>query len=144
MRENETAAVRKADLQDIRTVLATIGKRLGYTPNTRGQAETWETNNAPAWWFYPMASSIASRYVYAPLEGGQRALVIPGSRAQLMRFKLRHDPRLAEMVQNGWRFIKFRHLRDIAGRADLSPVTWESLLDEDPLTDEAVQMQLFG
>ncbi len=160
MRQNETATVRKADLQDARALLARIGQQMGYAINTRNNALTWETNGAPVWWFYLMASSIFSRYVYtAPPEhaGGQRALVIPGSRAQLVRYKLRHDPRLAAAAatavgkpetQSGpfpaWRFIKFRHLRDIASRADLSPITWEALLNEDPLTDEATQMQLFG
>ena len=40
--------------------------------------------------------------------------------------------------------LKFRHLREIAARPDLTPELWESLLDEDPLTDDATQMQLFS
>jgi hypothetical protein len=69
-------------------------------------------------------------------------LILPGSRARLLSLKLRRDPRLAEAVR-GWRILKFRHLRDIAARQDMDLALWESLLDEDPLTDEATQMQLF-
>ncbi len=148
IRENETASLRKTDLQEVRSALAQIGQQLGYTINEQSGALTWEAEGAPAWWFFPMASSIISRYVLANASipaGVQRAMVIPGSRAYLVRYKLRHDPRLAEATgEQGWRFIKFRHLRDIASRSDLAPATWESLLDEDPLTDEATQMQLFG
>jgi hypothetical protein len=153
MRENENSAARKADLQEVRASLARIGQQLGFAIKEQEHALIWEADGAPIWRFYAMASSIISRYVLAALPvSGRRALLIPGSRAQLVRFKLRHDPRLAEALgdaetQNllfpAWRIIKFRHLRDIASRADLSLTTWESLLDEDPLTDEATQMLLF-
>lgn len=156
MRENENSAARKADLQEVRTALKRIGQQLGYTIREHENALIWEAEGAPAWRFYAMASSIISRYVLpAPASptGGQRALLIPGSRAQLVRFKLRRDPRLAEaagdaempnMLFPAWRIIKFRHLREIASRTNLSLTTWESMLDEDPLTDEATQMMLFG
>lgn len=154
MRENENSAARKADLQEVRTSLARIGQQMGFTIKEQEHALIWEADGAPAWRFYAMASSILSRYVLAALPGGgQRVLLIPGSRAHLVRFKLRRDPRLAETLGDSetpnllfppWRIIKFRHLRDIASRADLSLTTWESMLDEDPLTDEATQMLLFG
>jgi predicted RNA-binding Zn-ribbon protein involved in translation (DUF1610 family) len=154
MRENENSAARKADLQQVRASLARTGQQLGFTVKEQDHALIWEADGAPAWRFYAMASSILSRYVLTALpSGGQRVLLIPGSRAHLVRFKLRRDPRLAEALGDAetpnmlfppWRIIKFRHLREIASRVDLSLTTWELLLDEDPLTDEATQMLLFG
>jgi hypothetical protein len=105
-----------------------------------------------------MASSILSRYVLAAAANaaaqavpeprrGQHVLVLPGSRARLVSYKLQRDPRLEQALNNPaspWRFLKFRHLREIAGQTDLTLAEWEALLDEDPLTEEATQMQLFS
>lgn len=144
MRAGEIASARKTDLQEMRSAIESIGDRLGYATVERGSALVWEENHTGVWWFYRMASSILSRYVLAPLMGpaARSVLVLPGSRARLLNFKLRRDPRLAEAVQ-GWRFLKFRHLREIATGKDMTLHDWTTLLDEDPLTDEATQMTLF-
>lgn len=145
----ETAPARKADLQEIQDSLAAIGAKLGYQSIEHGAALSWKADQGQAqnqepWLFFRMASSIISRFVLAttPISPGRAVLVMPGSRARLISLKLRRDPRLAEAA-SGWRFLKFRHLRDIAARQDMNAALWESLLDEDPLTDDAHQMQLF-
>ena len=69
-------------------------------------------------------------------------IILPGSRARLLSYKLRRDPRLAKSAQ-GWHFLKFRHLRELAAQEGLSADAWLSAIAEDPLTDEATQMQLF-
>jgi hypothetical protein len=153
-RASETAAARKADLQQMRASLAAVGQRLGYTVTERGNTLAWERAGATGWWFGLMASSILSRYVLAAAaqavpepRRGQHVLVLPGSRARLVSYKLQRDPRLEQALNNPaspWRFLKFRHLREIAGQTDLTLAEWEALLDEDPLTEEATQMQLFS
>jgi hypothetical protein len=149
MRSSELAAARKADLQQIRTTLGEVGRRFGFTINEHGSTLAWERQGAVVWWFGLMASSIFSRYILAasPEAIGGRVLVLPGSRARLVSFKLRRDPRLQEAMsgsQTPWRFLKFRHLREMAEQADITAANWAALLDEDPLTGDAVQMQLFG
>ena len=70
------------------------------------------------------------------------ALVIPGGRAGLLAYKLKHDPRLEQAFQ-GWRILKFRHLRRLSEWADLTLGTWNDLLDADPLGwDEATQLSI--
>lgn len=146
MRASESAAARRADLQEMRAAIEATGARLGFTTREQGSALVWERpDSAETWWFFRMASSILSRYVLAPPPGSvpeRRLLVLPGSRARLLGFKLQRDPRLVEALR-GWRFIKFRHLREIAAQPDLRMEDWEPLLDEDPLTGEAAQMALF-
>ncbi len=146
MRPSESAPARKADLREVRELLETVGQALGYAISERRSALVWEQEDVEPWFFYPMASSIISRYLLPASETGQHVLVLPGSRARLVSYKLHRDPRLEEAIQAGsrWRFLKFRHLRDIAARADLPTLNWEALLDEDPLTEEATQMQLFA
>jgi len=148
MRPSEMAAARKADLQQMRASLIAVGERLGYTINEHGSIMAWEKHGNTEWWFGLMASSIFSRYVLAasPEQVLWRVLVLPGSRARLVSFKLRRDPRLeAALNQPGfsWRFLKFRHLREISRQDNITPSDWAELIDEDPLTEEATQMQLF-
>jgi hypothetical protein len=145
MRSSETAAARRADLQDIRAALILAGEKMGYRTSGRGSLLSWiNEEGGEVWRFYLLASSLISRYI---LENHHRSpecslLVLPGSRARLLSLKLRRDPRLAEAARS-WRLLKFRHLREITARPDLTTDLWTALLDEDPLTDEASQMRLF-
>ena len=95
--------------------------------------------------FYPLASSLVSRYVLNPppdLPAQRCVVVIPGGRAGLLAYKLKHDPRLEQAFQ-GWRVLKFRHLRRLSEWADLNLSTWNDLLDADPLGwDEATQLSI--
>jgi hypothetical protein len=79
-----------------------------------------------------------------PLSPYKAVLVVPGSRSNLLAYKLKRDPHLAEAVAKGWRFLKFRYLRQLAEREDLSPVLWDELLDADPpILESPVQMTIF-
>jgi hypothetical protein len=160
LRAGDSAAARKADLQEMREELTETGRRLGYSVMEQElgpgmPALLWE-ENGEGWAFFRMASSIVSRFVLGPeLKPGLRGVIIlPGSRAKLLSYKLRRDPRLAERISGKeggaahaggihWRFLKFRHLREIVQRTGLTRDEWESLLEEDPLTDEATQIPLF-
>jgi hypothetical protein len=69
-------------------------------------------------------------------------VVLPGGRAGLLSYKLKRDPRLEQAFQ-GWRVLKFRHLRRLSEWTDLNLNTWNDLLDADPLGwDEATQLSI--
>ena len=150
MRAAETAATRKADLQEMRGLLEDTGKRLGFTVTEAGSTITWSGDES--WRFSLMASGIISRYVLGPIresaarsEPARHILVLPGSRARLLAHKLRRDPRLAEAAKPPEiRVLKFRHLRELAGNQNLTRQAWSASLEEDPLTDEATQIPLFA
>ncbi len=151
LRSNESGAARKADLFAVRQLLARLAGRLGYQMQGDvpliwwgGRSITGSLNEI--YRFYPIASSIISRYVLKEtlIVPHRYVLVIPGSRAALLAYKLNRDPRLAEAVAKGWRFLKFRYLRQLAERADLTTALWEELLDGDPIILESpVQMSMF-
>jgi len=146
MRPSESAAARREDLREIQSLLELTGRRLGLNTVQAGSALVWTgMDGNETWRFYQMASSIISRYVLSPppRPAGRTVLILPGSRARLLAFKLRRDPRLAEAAR-GWPVLKFRHLHKIASRSDLSPALWPTLLEEDPLIDEMTQMRLFA
>lgn len=146
MQAGETAAARRADLQEMQALLEKAGRSLGMRVVQDGPVSIWlDAAGEETWRFYRMASSLIARYVLAPppRPPERMVLVLPGSRARLLALKLRRDPRLAEAA-SAWPILKFRHLREIASRADLTLELWESLLDDDPLTDDATQMRLFS
>jgi hypothetical protein len=94
-----------------------------------------------------MGSSVLSRWVYggAPLPAGQCILVLPGSRSRPLAWKLKNDPRLNEVVGEGWRFLKLRHLRRLAVHQKMTLETWEELLKQDPpLWEGARQITMFA
>jgi hypothetical protein len=62
--------------------------------------------------------------------------LFPGSRSALLRYKLDRDAWLRERTSKGWHFMKFRTLRDLALRADLSLDLWDLLMDSDPISLE--------
>lgn len=152
LRPSESAAARKADLQEMRAAVEAAGARLGFETIEREGALVWQAGASASeetWWFFRMASSIFSRYIYSPgpevqaaLAAGRCLLVLPGGRAGLVRFKLRRDLRLAEAAR-AWRFLKFRSLREIITLDRLDRAIWAARLEDDPLTEEATQMALF-
>jgi len=72
----------------------------------------------------------------------QKIIVIPGSRASLVRYKLRNDPRLKQEIESGWQFLKFRHLRRLAEATILTKENLQSQLTLDPIASTDPQIPL--
>jgi hypothetical protein len=146
LRDREKPSARQANLQIIRQRLHNLAERLDFQPEGESPIIWKDRSGEKAYLFYIFASSIIGRFVFAPQELDPRhsILILPGSRSALLAFKLQRDPRLVQTVDAGWRFLKFRHLRRMLDRLDLSADIWEELLDQDPpLWEEAVQMKMF-
>ncbi len=119
------------------------------------------------YWFYPIASAMISEIILqgaaesaaagqtASPRPGRGYIVLPGGRANLVAYKLRRDPRLARACESeapgasqtdepreGWRFIKFRHLRWLLENPLLSRANLDELLALDPLTYSTPQLRL--
>jgi hypothetical protein len=75
-------------------------------------------------------------------------LTLPGGRAVLVGYKLRHDPRLRQGVaRHGWQFLKFRHLRhmvqEVAAK-QLDRYAFQAALGLDPIVEQTeAQMSLW-
>ena len=105
----------------------------------------------------------------SPSPSARSIIILPGGRANLVAYKLRRDPRLralcaaveaspnvnqpgefdmgqgflGKIAPTGWRFLKFRHLRQILDSLLLTRLNLDELLAQDPLTYTAPQMRLF-
>jgi hypothetical protein len=146
LREREKPAARQANLQNIRQLLRQLAERLGYTMEGENPILWKDSQGTRIYLLYLFASSIISRFVNVrqDMDPHHCILVLPGSRSSLLAFKLQRDPRLAASVAEGWRFLKFRHLRRLLDRLDLTGSQWEELIDLDPpLWEEVVQLKMF-
>ncbi len=146
LRPQDQPNQRRRDLQAVAHALRHLGTRLGYevegdNPLLWRHAQSGEVRYA----FYLLASAMVWRFLAAPHpQAHHHVLVLPGSRAGLLAYKMQRDPRLAATLQRGWHVLKFRHLHRMAGQSDLGHDLWEALLDSDPpLWRETAQMSMF-
>lgn len=144
--EREKPAARRADVNAAADLLIQTAACLGFEAAGENPI-TWQSKDGkPAFIFYLMASSQISRFVFEPqpVQPSRCVLVLPGGRSLLLNLKLRRDPRLNAAVETGWHTLKFRHLRQLAGKTNLTQAVWEEMLDGDPIRgEEASQPAMF-
>lgn len=139
-----TPQARRADIQDLATALQELARFLGYSQEGE-EPLIWRDPQGQfvhAW--YVTASAIIAEVVlkkaYPP---GSSMIALPGSRANLVAYKLQHDPRLRQVVEEGWRFVKFRQIRWLAQTRVVTRESLDNLLAQDTLTYESPQLRLF-
>jgi len=134
MRPTESPSLRRADLDTIGRDLVRLGRRLDFDASG-GMPVIWKDARGTAVnLFFPLASAVISKHIGQPqaLPPERCILVVPGSRVNLILYKLQRNPRLAEALAAGWRLLKFRQLREILNQPNLTPSLFESLIDGDP------------
>ena len=148
LREEDLPAARQAEQTAIVESLLTLGQRLGY------RAEAWPPFEA-AWFSGNQAQAVfAVRWqaivsevlaLSERLAGARPYLVIPGGRAALVSHKLAHNPLWQRAVdEDGWWFIKYRHVRQLVDRPDVDEYTLRTIVGLDPIVErETAQLPLF-
>ncbi len=116
---------------------------MGYKAEGNNPVTWLDEQGRLAYAFYPLASGIIAQFISSnPYPPGKSIIVLPGSRANLVSFKLHHDPLLSQTVAEGWRFLKFRHLRQLAGSLLPDRAIWDEQLNGDPLDYKASQIEM--
>ncbi len=144
LRDEDSASQRRAELEKIPGLITTIGARLGYRTEHLGPTIcAWKEKRKLARVFYLLASAMTGHILAEnqyPLE--TCLLVLPGGRAGLLAYKATRDPRLRKRLE-GWRIVKFRLLRALAGIPVLNRQTFEEQLVSDPVEQTQGQMMMF-
>jgi len=160
LRSEDKPSNRRQDLTVVQEQLEKLATKLGYT-QIFGDPITWiDSLGETRFWFYSTASAVITETILGSTERptsppSRSIIVIPGSRANLILFKLQRDPRLAQLCHipildqsesnlsvEGWRFLKFRHLRRLLDDISLSQQPIDHILNLDPLTFSTPQMRL--
>ena len=145
LRQSETPAARKADIQEIRKSLSQIGKRLEYKVQEHVPLIWLEDEESPAkYHFHVFASAMVSKHIEkSSADSTKRVLVLPGSRANLLAFKTQRDPILAEKLDRDYLILKFRQVRDLEANPLLTRDLFEKQIHTDQPEYRDSQLALF-
>jgi len=143
LRSNERYEKRLEDLEEIKAKCITIGKSLHYQIDEEQEIIHWRSGNPEtSYSLYLTISAELSRFSSMKDQREQKIVIIPGSRANLLAFKLKHDPYLAKLIEEHFKIVKFRQIRSIFENPLLTRDLWDILIQEDPPELNAAQLAL--
>lgn len=141
LRHEDNEAQRRREIETVCRNLLGLGRRLGFRTCVGDTWDVrWRADGHPGFLFVVSATALLARWLLTGHPGevdGEKCLVVPGGRAELIHLKLQRDPRLVEAVESGaWQFIKFRHLRRLMDEEDLDRQAFEIVLGLDPIAEQ--------
>ncbi len=143
LREEDKEHTRSYELKTIQKGIEDLGKKLMYSISGDGPILWKETEEDLRLVFFISSTACIGEIVFNSSFAPEKSIiVIPGARANLIMYKLRHNPFLKEKIEEGWRFLKFRHLRHLLKSPTLTRNNLDTHLDLDPLTESPAQMRL--
>ncbi len=133
LRNQETSMIRRADIRIMQRMLAEMGKRIGMEINTTPTITWLSSQHYRRYQFFVSGSCIFSRFLSETIlnNGCETVIVYPGSRADLLNYKIKRSIVLANQLAK-IHFVKFRHIRNLNENPGLNLQTWEKLIDSDP------------
>jgi hypothetical protein len=148
LRPEERPAARQAEGREIVDHLLALGQRLGYRAAAWSPFEmAWfEGQEVRAAFVVRWRAALSEALALADrLAGARPYLVIPGGRAALVSYKLAHNPLWQQAVNGaGWRFIKYRHVRQLVAQPDVDAYALQTIIGLDPIVEkERAQLSLF-
>ena len=144
LKKNEYDSLRKQDMQEIQSLLKQLAAAMSLTVEGENP-QVWTLMTA-AYRLFVSSSAAMGNFLKIPIENEEceTIFLFPGSRSALLRYKLDRDPYLRERTSQRWHFLKFRTLRELARRTDMSRDLWDLLIDSDPISlEDATQLSMF-
>jgi hypothetical protein len=152
IRTEDQPTERQKDLEATKKYIQSIGERLGilsidHSAQFGKPTILWvdKSGKLDYWFFLTISATIGETVLYSELSSKKGFVVLPGSRTNLVMYKLRRDPRLVKAFnpsQGNWNFLKFRHLRSLVENPLLNRENLDALLQLDPLTFSTPQLRL--
>lgn len=139
---SDSPEARRVDLDEIKQHIATLGNRLGYEVVENAAIRWTSAEKHTLYCFHVQASALFKEILDHQHRSENAFIVLPGGRAELVLFKLKQDPRMQEIIQAGWKFIKFRGLRRLADNPTVQRDSIEELFALDPLAEDDPQIPL--
>jgi len=153
LRPEDEPQAREAERQKMIAGLLELGRRLGYQTRTLdGFDAAWLDgtvaggNRVRAAFVVRWQAAVSEALALSEKAPEARLyLVIPGGRAELASYKLARNPLWqATLDEAGWRFIKYRHVRQLIGQQEVDEYALRAIVGLDPIVErEAVQIPLF-
>ncbi len=140
LRDEDIAATRREELNNIYKLIEAVGKRLNYTTRKQDKLLHWEENGNGVRTFNVLASALLGRAVQD--SAPDTIIVIPGGRAALAAYKQDRDPSLAARLKKH-PLVKYRLLRTLLKVPILTRETFEEQIASDPVEKSTGQMMMF-
>lgn len=145
LKENENFATRMMDIKALHEMIEKMASQLKLKRQLTEEAIYYlDEHDNELYTFFITGSAIISETLqrYKGLSG-KKLIVLPGSRANLISYKLRRDPSLQALLSDDWHFVKFRHIRNLHNNPFLNLTLFESQIFGDPPEFLASQLVLF-
>lgn len=147
LNEHDYAQKRAQDIIHIQKLAVDTGMKLGYQAAGENPIDLVDdaTGNI-AYRLFISTTAQVGELARLPMPGDcQYVFLFPGSRAGLIKWKIDHNDLLSEITARDWHFLKFRTMRHLALRPDLSRELWALLIDSDPISpEETTQLSMFN
>lgn len=143
--EGEDDKTRQKDLQEMERLIINLAERLDYEIRTgKGMIQWLDADGQEVYSFFTLTTTMISQLVQGHAKNpGRKLIVLPGSRSNLISFKLKRDPNLQQLVKEDWQFVKFRQMRNLNENPLLSRELFASQIVEDPPEFRSSQLALF-
>lgn len=144
-RPGEEIKARSKDIQEMNSLLLKLSKILKYQQKEYESIVLWgEEIEYPEFAFYLTTKAIITPYLFEKnTQAKMKIILLPGSRANLLAFKIKANPSLQSELEKNWRIVKFRQLRNIVENPLLTRDLFASLIGEDQPEYQASQLALF-
>lgn len=148
LRAEDLPQARQAEWQAVIGHLLSLGQKLGYhaTPGDPFDVAWFRGGKMRAAFVVHWRAAVDEALALSDRAGqAQPYLVIPGGRAALVSYKLAHNPLLQQVVDaSGWRFIKYRHVRQLLSQSEVDEYALRTIIGLDPIVErESAQIPLF-
>ncbi len=145
LNENEQFTTRAQDIKSLREIIEKIARKLAIKRQISDEAIYFlDEHDHEIYTFFVSASAMISETIQRHRGlSGKKLIVLPGSRANLVSYKLRRDPNLQAMMQDDWHFVKFRLLRNIYENPLLTRELFAYQILGDPPEYRVSQLALF-
>lgn len=145
LRPNESEAERAKDLKETQDLLEKMANQLKYSRVLGRESITWrDETGQQVYTFFPVSTAVIAPILLKNAnQSGLKLIVMPGSRLNLLSYKLKRDPNLESLITDDWHFVKFRHLHNLNDNPLLTRELFASQIVGDPPEYRASQLALF-
>jgi hypothetical protein len=144
IRKHDVPEARRADLIEMHAAFEQLLNRMDYKSMGERPILVYDVEGELQYVIYVIASAVISELIFScPYPAEKSLVVLPGGRANLVAYKLQHDPRLRQAVDAGWRFMKYRQIRMLLQAPRLTKSSLADQFTQDSLTYDAPQLRLF-
>lgn len=144
LRPEENPIQRSLDLAEIRANLIFLGNQLNYGVEGDLSLNWFNTNHAKvATWYIQSTAQISNLLRAYYSNGAPTYFVIPGSRVNLMLYKLQRYPFLTHLLGKQIHIIRYRQIRWIVSQPDITHQLFAEWLATDPLKYQTSQLSLW-